>query len=161
MIVSLIVAMTREGVIGIDNKLPWRLPDDLKRFKAITSGHSIIMGRKTFDSIGKPLPNRRNIVISRQKLLRIPGAEVFSSLDQATKNCSEVGNDEVFIIGGGEIFKEALPLAHKLYVTWIESKISGDAYFPTWKMADYRLESEEKHEAPPIPYTFSNYLRRG
>ncbi len=155
MIISLIVAMTRERVIGIDNKLPWSIPEDLKRFRQITSGHPVIMGRKTYESIGRPLPKRPNIVISRQKDLRIEGVTVVSSLTAALELVKS--EKEVFVIGGGEIFKEALPMAHRFYITWVEEKIAGDAYFPDFRLDDYHTTFESETFTSPHRYRFCDY----
>jgi len=134
--ISLIVAVADNGVIGQDNALPWRLPGDLKRFKALTMGKPIIMGRKTFDSIGKPLPGRTNIVITRQSNLQIVGCTVVGSLDEAF---GSVQADEYMIIGGAEIYRQALPQAQRVYLTQVHATISGDAFFPL-------LEPTQWHE---------------
>jgi dihydrofolate reductase len=128
MTISLIVAMTKDRVIGKDNKLPWHLPEDLKHFKQVTMGHSIIMGRKTYESIGKALPGRTNIVITRNPNFKAEGVIAVSSLKEAI----DYGNqkEEKFIIGGAEIFKEALFFADKIYLTLILDPIAGDTYFP-------------------------------
>lgn len=131
--ISLIAAMTaQKRVIGFKNKMPWNLPEDLKRFKRLTSGHMVIMGRKTFESIGRPLPNRENIVISRQNGFVVPGARVVGSLDQAFE-LQESPKDEVFVIGGAEIYRLALPHADRLYLTLIHKEFEGDAHFPDWE----------------------------
>lgn len=155
MILSLIVAMTRQHVIGVNNSLPWNLPGDLKRFKQITLGSPIIMGRKTYDSIGRPLPGRRNIVISRQADLKIAGVEVVSSLKAAIELVVDL--PEVFVIGGGQIFAEALPLAQRLYITWIESDIAGDAYFPPIDFNRYKAVEDLGLIQEPIPHRYVNY----
>ena len=158
MILSLIVAMTRRGVIGANNALPWHLPEDLKRFKKLTLGHPIVMGRKTYDSIGRPLPGRQNIVISRNRALRIPGVTCVDSLEAALapfENTSE----EVFIIGGSQIFADALSRAHRLYVTWVEQDIPGDIVFPTWNTKAFTASGQEDHLDGLIPYRYVNYDR--
>lgn len=127
MSLSLIVAMTDDRVIGRDNALPWRIPEDLKRFKAITMGHPIIMGRRTFESIGKPLPGRRNIVVT--STLAAPGIQTAGSLREALDLCPAV-EGERFVIGGARLFEDALPLADKLYLTLVHADISGDVRFP-------------------------------
>ena len=126
---SLIVAVADNGVIGQQNGLPWRLPEDLKRFKALTMGKPIVMGRKTFDSIGKPLPGRTNIVITRQSDMTIPGCVVVDSLPAAIVAAGEA--NEVMVIGGAEIYRQALPQARRVYLTQVHAQIQGDAYFPT------------------------------
>lgn len=129
MVVSLIAAMSSNRVIGQDNKMPWHLSADLKRFKQITTGHPVIMGRKTLDSLGKPLPNRRNLIVSRTpKAHSTPGCEFFGSLEDALKACHS--NDEVFIIGGEQIYRLALPFANRVYLTVIDKTYAGDAFFP-------------------------------
>lgn len=155
MILSLIVAMTRARVIGVNNTLPWRLPGDLKRFKQITMGHPIVMGRKTYDSIGKPLPGRRNIVITRQADLVIPGADVVHSLTEALLLLHD--SLEVFVIGGAQIFEEALPQADKLYVTWIEEDIQGDAYFPEFDPARFKIIDSSGRISEPLPHEYVDY----
>lgn len=153
--------MTRRGVIGRGGTLPWRLSADLKRFKGLTMGHAIIMGRRTYDSLGRPLPGRQNIVVTRQSTLQVP-AEVLvvHSLDAALHN---VGHDDApFVVGGSELFSLALPLAGRMYVTWVEADIEGDTYFPAWKLDQWRLVSDERHIADAknqFDYTFAVYNR--
>jgi dihydrofolate reductase len=125
---SLIVAVARNGVIGQNNQLPWRLPEDLKRFRAITMGHHIIMGRRTWESIKRPLPGRTSVVVTRRADYAAPGALVVHSLADALAACT--GDDEVFVIGGAEIYREALPLADRIYLTRIDADYAGDAFFP-------------------------------
>jgi dihydrofolate reductase len=143
---SLIVAMTRSGVIGRGGALPWKLSSDLKRFKSLTMGHHLLMGRKTFDSLGRALPGRTSIVITRQANYR-PPAEVLivGSLNEAIRLATN--DDEVFVIGGGEIFQQALPLARRAYVTWVEVDLQGDTSFSDWNLADWQLISSERHSA--------------
>jgi dihydrofolate reductase len=124
--ISIIAAVARDNVIGGQNKLLWNMPADLKHFKDVTLGHAIIMGRKTFESIGRPLPNRRNIVITRDPAYGVEGIEVFHSLEDALANASE----DSFVIGGAELFRQALPLADKIYLTKIDADFEGEAYFP-------------------------------
>jgi dihydrofolate reductase len=128
---SLIAAVARNGVIGRDNQIPWRLPSDLKRFKALTLGHPVVMGRKTFQSIGRPLPGRDNIVVSRHGF-RADGALVVSSLDEGLELAQAKAGQggEVFVIGGAEIYRETLPLADRLYITEVDVTPAGDATFP-------------------------------
>jgi dihydrofolate reductase len=153
---SLIVAMTEKRVIGVENRLPWRIPADLRKFKEVTLGRPIIMGRKTYDSIGRPLPGRRNIVVSRDPGLRIEGAEVVHSLEAALRLAAEHEDGEIFVIGGSSLFAEALPLADRLYVTWVKQDIAGDTYFPAWDAADFRVVAREPLE-DPIPCEFVVY----
>lgn len=160
MIVTAVVAMAQNRAIGKDNELLWHLPDDLKHFKNITRGHTVIMGRKTFDSVGKPLPNRRNIVITRQKGLDISGAETVHSVEEALTLCP--ADEEVFIVGGAEIYKLALPRTDRIYLTTVHQRYEGDAYFPEtdplqWKeVASERHEADEKHS---VAFTFSTLER--
>ena len=132
---SLIVAVSKNGVIGLDNKLPWHLPDDLQYFKSVTMGKPLVMGRKTYDSIGRPLPGRTNIVITRDVSWCAPGVEVATSLDDALslarKACTDSGVDEVMVIGGEQIYRMTIAVADRLYVTEVDTEIAGDAFFPT------------------------------
>jgi dihydrofolate reductase/ketosteroid isomerase-like protein len=159
---SLIVAMTRDDVIGRGGQLPWRLSADLKRFKALTMGHSLIMGRKTFDSLGRVLPGRTNIVITRQQNLRLPeGVLVAHGLDEALALASDDGSP--FVIGGAEIFAQVLDRVERMYVTWVEAAVAGDTRFPAWNRAQWRLAGQEYHAADDKnehAYTFAIYDRR-
>ena len=132
--VSIIVAVAgKKRVIGTKGGMPWYIPEELKRFKEITMGHPILMGRKTHQSIGKPLGGRTNIVITRDPAFKEEGVTVVSSLDEALRLAKlALGNDEIFVIGGGEIYKQALPLADKLYLTVIDKEIGGDTFFPDY-----------------------------
>ena len=142
--VSAIVAMSLNRVIGHKGSLPWHLPEDLKRFRLLTLNHTVIMGRKTFESIGKPLPQRKNFVITRQKEFRPDGVSVFSSLECALTQCET--DKEVFIIGGGEIYVQSLGIVQRIYLTLIEKKIEGDAYFPELEESSFiELSSESKY----------------
>ena len=156
---TLIVATDRNNGIGINNTLPWRLPEDLAFFKRITSGHAIIMGRKTFDAIGRPLPNRRNIVVTRNTAWAHAGVETTNSLDQAV---AIAGEDEVFIIGGAQIYRDAISLADRLIVTEIDAEFACDAFFPPVDAAQWQLESRETHhsESNGWDYSFVMYRRR-
>jgi dihydrofolate reductase len=150
---SLIVAVAENGVIGGGNQLLWKLPADLKRFKETTSGHAIIMGRKTYESIGRPLPNRRNIVVTRQDL-NIEGVEVVHSLEEAIAKVSE--DAEAFIIGGAELYRQALPFVDRIYLTAVHQSFDGDVYFPElgseWK--EIAKEEGVLDEKNLIPHTF-------
>ncbi len=157
MILSLVVALTRgRQVIGKDNKLPWHLPEDLKHFREVTAGHTVIMGRKTHESIGRPLPKRRNIVISRQSALVVSGCEVLHSLPEALKTCAN--EEEVFVIGGAALFQEALAIADRLYLTWIEQNFDGDVFFPPLRLEDFK-EVARQDFLEPFRYSFVNYQR--
>jgi dihydrofolate reductase len=144
-VLALVVAVADNGTIGVRNGLPWRLPKDLQRFKALTLGKPIIMGRKTFESIGKPLPGRSNIVITRQPDLQLPGCIVVSSLAAAIRTAQTVGHaadhpasDEVMVIGGAEIYRQALPQAARVYLTRVQATIAGDASFPDLNATEWR-----------------------
>ena len=156
---TLIVATERHRGIGINNTLPWRLPEDLAFFKRTTTGHPIIMGRKTFDSIGRPLPNRRNIVVTRNPDWSHEGVEVVNSLQQAAH---AAGDGEAFVIGGAQIYQEALPLAQKLIVTEIDADFACDAFFPEIDAAAWQETSRETHHSADngFRYAFVIYTRR-
>lgn len=145
--ISIIVAVAENGVIGKDNQLLWRLSEDLKLFKKRTTGHAIIMGRKTFDSIGKPLPNRLNIVISRSKDLEIEGCTVVNSLEKAIEVASQqTDKNEVFIIGGEKIYTLAEKLATKLYLTNVNASLEGDAFFDLKPYENWTLVSSVSYQ---------------
>lgn len=143
--ISMIAAMDKNRVIGADNDMPWHLPDDLKFFKANTVNKPVIMGRKTFESIGsKPLPNRRNLVITRNDAYEANGAEVFHSAEEALKSCkSEV---EIIIMGGGQLYAQMMPFANKLYVTLVDAEVEGDTIFPEWLTDEWQEISKEWHD---------------
>lgn len=145
MTISLVVAMSENRVIGREGGLPWRLSTDLKRFKAITMGKPVVMGRKTWDSIGRPLPGRLNIVISRDPAFSVPGVTTAATLEEALElGRAEAGPEgEICIIGGGEIFKATLPLADRLYVTHVVADVEGDVYFPEIDGARWGVVSQE------------------
>ncbi|WP_259067411.1 dihydrofolate reductase [Mucilaginibacter sp. X4EP1] len=159
MIVSIVVAISENHVIGKDNKLLWYLPNDLKHFKNITTGHTVIMGRKTYDSVGKPLPKRRNIIITRQNIT-IEGCEVVSSIEAALALCAD--EEEVFIVGGAEIYKQSLHLTDRIYLTIVHKEFEGDSFFPEivkneWEEV-YR-EDYQPDEKNSLPYSFITYER--
>src|SRR4051812_577515 len=139
--ISLIFAASENNVIGKNNQLPWHLPADLKFFKNTTTGHHIIMGRKTYESVGRPLPNRTNVIITRDAGYKAEGCVVVKSLDEALK--VSAGDNEIFITGGGEIFKQAIHLANKIYFTKIHHSFEGDAFAPA---IDYKIWKEAKRE---------------
>lgn len=158
-IISLVAAMAHDRVIGKDNQMPWHLPADLKHFKSVTMSKPIIMGRKTYESIGRPLPGRKNIVISRNAHYQAEGCEIADTLDSAIARVNEV--DEVMIIGGGWLYQQALPLANKLYLTFIDLTVEGDTYFPAFEHLPLQVMSREKHRADennPYDYEFVEYL---
>ena len=141
--ISLIVAFAKHHVIGINNTLPWHLPEDLKRFRALTTGHHIVMGRKTYDSLGRLLPNRTTVIVTRNLNYRVEGAIIAHSLNQAIEACA--GDNEVFLIGGAELYKDGLKRANKLYITKLDLDIKGDAYFPDFNLDEWELLSSEQH----------------
>ena len=157
---AIIVAMAKNRTIGADNTLPWHCPEDLRHFKTLTMGHHMIMGRKTFDSIGKPLPGRTTVVVTRNTDLDIAGCLIAHSLEQAVAAC--VGDNEVFIVGGAELYAQALPLVNTLFITEIQQEITGDAHFPELNPSDWREVSREIHrqEIPQVlQYHFVEYRR--
>lgn len=144
MTVTIVVAIAENYAIGKSNQLLWHMPADLKHFKQITSGHTIIMGRKTYDSVGKPLPNRRNIIISRQDVT-IPGCEVVQSVEDALELCAN--EDEVFIVGGAEIYKLAMNKTDRIYLTIIHHSFDADSFFPEIDYMEWKEVSREDHPA--------------
>jgi dihydrofolate reductase len=160
MIISAVVAIAENNAIGKNNQLLWRLPNDLKHFRQITTGHTVIMGRKTYDSVGKPLPNRRNIIITRQKM-EIAGCEVVASVEEALALCA--GEPEVFIVGGAEIYKLAMPVTNRIYLTIVHQAFDADAYFPPINDNEWAETEREDHgtdEKHAIPYSFITLQRR-
>lgn len=145
MTLSIIVALSENNVVGINNQLPWHLSADLKRVKTLTMGHHLIMGRKTHESIGKPLPGRTNVIITRNKNYKAEGCIVVSSLQEALETSK--GDSEVFIFGGGEIFREALPLVQKIYMTRVHHHVDGDTHFPQLNTSDWKEISRQDFEA--------------
>lgn len=156
--IALIAAVTRQGGIGKDNALLVHLPDDLPRFKRLTLGCPIIMGRKTFDSIGRPLPGRRNLVITRNPQWQAGGVETASSLARALEMAADA--PKVFVIGGAQIYAQALPLADELHLTEIEADFAADAFFPNWRRSDFRELARENRSTPNgLNYSFATYER--
>lgn len=160
MIVSVIAARAENDIIGRGNALPWHLPRDLQRFKALTTGHTIIMGRRTWESIGRPLPNRRSIVVTSDPAYRAEGIEVAHSLDEALVRCTD--EEEVFVIGGTALFEAALPVAQRLYLTTVHGRPDGDATFPPFDAAGWSEIEREEHpvdEHHAYAHTFSLLVR--
>jgi dihydrofolate reductase len=157
---SIIVALSENNVVGINNQLPWHLSADLKRVKSLTMGHHLIMGRKTYESIGKPLPGRTNVIITRNKNFKAEGCVIVSSLMEALEKAK--GDNEAFIFGGGEIFREGLPMVNKIYMTRIHENIQGDTRFPElnpveWKeisRQDFSADEKNDHD-----YSFIDMVR--
>ena len=161
--ISMIAAVASNGALGLDNRLLYWLPNDLKRFKQLTTGHTIVMGRRTFDSLPKgALPNRRNVVVSAS-VQSLPGAEVYPSLDEALQACA--ADDEVFVIGGASIYRQAYPLAQRLYLTEVDDvPAAADVFFPDMKCNEWEqvaCEPHEKHERHAFAYRFVDYIRKG
>lgn len=142
--ISVIAAVAENGAIGKDNRLLWDIPEDMKRFRETTTGHAIIMGQKTYESIGKPLPNRTNIVLTQDEKFVAPGCIVCFSLDEAFEKAREVEKDEVFVIGGGMVYRQALPLADRLYITLVKGDFEADTFFPDYSEFQTVVSKEEK-----------------
>lgn len=153
----LIAAMAKNRVIGRDNTIPWHIPGEQQRFKAITMGHTLIMGRKTFESIGRPLPGRKTIVVSRNPEYRAPGCLVAQSLTAAMALCPK--EETIFIAGGGQIYQEALPLAESIYLTVLDREVEGEILFPELDPNQFTKISEERVEGTES-YTFTVFARR-
>jgi dihydrofolate reductase len=155
---SIIVAVANDNVIGINNTLPWHLPEDLKRFKALTMGHHIIMGRKTYESLGRLLPGRTTVIVTRNKRYQVEGAIIVNSLDQALESC---GNDnEAFLIGGAELYQIGLDKADKLYLTEVHASFEGDAFLPTFYLEQWQEITREKYEAKNgLSFSYITYQR--
>lgn len=162
MIISSIVAVARNGVIGHNNDIPWYLPADLKYFKKVTTGHHIIMGRNCYNSIGRPLPNRTNIILTRDAFMVSSICPIARSIPEALKIAKEHGEEEVFIIGGGQIYKQSVNLWDRLYLTEVDIAPEGDVFFPEILWAEWKIVFEEKHLADDkneYNYTFKIYER--
>lgn len=162
MILSQIAAVAKNGVIGVEGQLPWSIPADLKYFQQKTLGRIVIMGRKTYESIGGPLPKRHNIVVTRQKGFHAPGCKVFSNMGECIAYCQGLTDqygEEVFIIGGGDIYRITLPFIDRLYITEIEKEYEGDAKFPNYNKADFTEVSRETHVGEP-GYSFVVYQKK-
>lgn len=155
---SLIVAIAKNSVIGVNNTLPWHLPEDLKRFRALTTGHHIIMGRKTFDSLGRLLPGRTTVIVTRNPDYKMAGAIVVHSLEAAITACGD--DNEAFLIGGAELYKDGLKLANKLYITEIDAEYEGDAFFPEFDVAEWQVVERESHQAENgLGFSYLTYQR--
>ena len=162
MTVSAIVATAKNNVIGRNNDIPWYLPADLKYFKKTTLGHHIIMGRKSFLSIGRPLPKRTNIIITRDPFFMASGCAVCHSLEEALEMAKKNGEEEVFIIGGGQVYAQSIPLLDKLYLTEVDIETEGDVFFPTLKMEEWQEIKNEPHspdEKNEHAFTFKIFER--
>ncbi|HLQ98518.1 MAG TPA: dihydrofolate reductase [Candidatus Dormibacteraeota bacterium] len=161
--ISLLVAMGKNRVIGFENDMPWHLPEDLKYFKEKTIDQTIIMGRKTFDSIGRALPNRRNIVLTKKSIDFPDGIEVIRDIENIYQWNKEKPDQEFFVIGGGNLYKQVLPFASRMYITEIDQSFEGDTYFPTFDEDEWTLTSKlkgKKNDRNPYDYHFLQYDRR-
>jgi dihydrofolate reductase len=161
--ISAIVAMDSQNGIGVNNQLPWHLPNDLKFFKSVTMGKPIIMGRKTYESLGRPLPGRLNVVISSQQVAAPESVVVLNSIEAALAYVAQQGTEEVFIIGGGQIFAASLPILNTLYITEVHTTVAADIFFPKISVEDWSLDWQEEHPADEqhqFAYTFKKYLRK-
>jgi dihydrofolate reductase len=147
--IALIAAMAKNRVIGLNNGLPWRIPEDMRRFKSLTMGKPIIMGRKTFASIGKVLPGRTNIVVSRQHKLELAGLTLASSLEQALELADQLKPSEIMVIGGAQLYDQALPLASRMYLTFIDAEPPGDTFFPVFDPLDWQEQARESFISEP------------
>lgn len=159
---TIVVAISENGVIGTGNQLPWRLPDDLKRFKALTMGKPIVMGRKTYESIGRPLPGRKNIVITRQRGLQIEGCVVVGSIEEALAAAQPA--DEVILGGGGDLYAQLIDRVHTIHLTRVHVTIAGDVFFPELHPEDWQRTIEARHavdERHAFAFTFETLMRRG
>ncbi|MBU8896164.1 dihydrofolate reductase [Corallococcus sp. H22C18031201] len=154
---SAIVAMAANRVIGANNALPWRLPPDLARFKRLTLGHTLILGRKTYESIGRPLPGRTTVVVTRQRDYAPPGVTVVHSVEDALTRAQD--DAEVFIAGGADLYAQTFPRWDTLYLTRLERDVPGDTYFPELDLSGWRLVEEERHPEGELPYAFLTYQR--
>lgn len=140
---SLIVAMAKNRVIGADGKIPWHLPNELRLFKSVTMGHHIIMGRRTYESINRLLPGRTTVIVTRRKDYAIPGAKIAHTLDEAVASCT--GDSEIFVIGGGELYRAALPVADRIYLTVVDAEPAGDTRMPEFDLAQWRVHSTQRY----------------
>jgi len=156
---STIVAIANKRVIGVNNTLPWHLPEDLKRFRALTMGHHIIMGRKTFESLGRLLPGRTTVIVTRNTEYKVEGALIANSLQEAIALCK--GDDEAFLIGGAELYQDGLKLSNKLYITEITLEVEGDACFPAYQPEEWVESSREAHtSAQGLNFSYVTYHRK-
>ncbi|MBZ4200624.1 MAG: dihydrofolate reductase [Methylotenera sp.] len=159
MSLSLIVALAKNRVIGLNNTLPWHLPEDLKRFRALTTGHHIIMGRKTYESLGRLLPDRTTVIVTRNPNYQVEGALIAHSLEQAVALCA--GDEEAFLIGGAELYQAGLNLAKKMYVTEIDMEVVGDAYFPEFDLSQWQESARVAHtSAQGLAFSYLSYQRK-
>ena len=157
MSLAIIAAVAANGVIGHRGGLPWTLPEDLRHFKALTMGHTLVMGRATYDSIGRPLPGRRTIVITRQTVWSVPGVDVAHSVDEALLMA---GRGDVFVAGGGDVYRQCLDRADRLHLTLVGVAVDGDTWFPDFDRTVFHEVAREEHPEGPLPFAFVTYERR-
>lgn len=152
--ISIIVAIAQNNVIGRDNQLPWHIPNDLKHFKELTMGKPMLMGRKTFESIGRALPGRRNLILTRDKNFKAQGCEIYHSVEDALASIGD--GEELMVIGGEQLFKGLLPHANRLYLTFIHDDIEGDTYFPEWDQSEWKeVMRQDFHKTKEVPFSYS------
>lgn len=156
--ISIIAAMAANRAIGINNTLPWHLPEDLKRFKELTMGHHIVMGRKTYDSIGKPLPGRTTVIVTRNMDYAVPGCMAANSLDAALT--AALGDNEVFFVGGADLYRQVMPIANRIYLTEIQRVYDGDAFFPEFDPKQWQETARDKHQGKDFEYHYVTYDRQ-
>ena len=157
--ITLVAAMARNGAIGLDGAMPWHLPRELKHFKSVTMGHPIVMGRKTWESVGRPLPGRQNIVVTRNPDYRAEGCDVVASLQAAVRVAK---GEEVMVIGGGELYRQAMPHADRMVLTRVDCEPAADTWFPEWDPADWTeisAREEDPDEANPHAYRVIDLVR--
>lgn len=162
--ISLVVAAARNGVIGLRGEIPWRLPEDQRFFRRLTTGHVIVMGRKTFDSIGKPLPSRTNLVLSRSDLSNVDGIHAFDSLRAAEEWARDRDTGEFFVIGGEQLYRDAMENADRIYLTRVEAEPEGDAFFPAIDEANWKCVQRDRRavdDRHAFEFSFETWERRG
>lgn len=156
---SIVAAIADNNVIGSNNRLPWKLPEDLMHFYQLIDGKTVVMGRKTYDSIGKPLKNSNNIILTRQGQLKIPGVTILTSLSELLAQFQD-STAEIMVIGGAKIYQQLLPWVNKMYLTIIHANIAGDSFFPSWKKEHWLLTTKQQNATKDYTYSFETYIRR-
>ncbi len=157
MLISIIAAVAKNGVIGAGGRMPWKIPGEQKRFRNLTLGQTVVMGRRTFEEIGEPLPGRHTVILSRNRDFDWPGCTTLSSWEQVWEKFAD--KKELFIAGGAALYRDTIPLAHRLYLTVIEREYQGDVYFPDWKKEDFKQVYSHRVEGK-VPYTYYTYVRK-
>jgi len=156
-LISIIAAVAKNGVIGAGGRMPWKIPGEQKRFRNLTLGQTVVMGRRTFEEIGEPLPGRHTVILSRNRDFDWPGCTTLSSWEQVWEKFAD--KKELFIAGGAALYRDTIPLAHRLYLTVIEREYQGDVYFPDWKKEDFKQVYSHRVEGK-VPYTYYTYVRK-